>query len=69
MVALHVNILFTMQCTERYVIKFSSPYFSPTDIASGYVVWYTYPNKKQESVQVETLKVDELVVSESPSKV
>ena len=57
-----------MQCKERYIIRFSSPYFSPNDVASGYVVWYTYPNKKQESVQVELLKTDELIVSESPSK-
>ena len=57
-----------MQCKERYIIRFSSPYFSPKDIVSNYVVWYTFPNKKQESVQVEALTTDQLVVSESPSE-
>ena len=57
-----------MQCKERYIIKFSTPYFNPNDTASGYVVWYTYPNKKQESAPIEILKTDEIVVSESPSK-
>lgn len=57
-----------MQCKERYIIRFSSPYFSPKDVASNYVVWYTYPNKKQESVHVEMLTTDQVVISESPSK-
>jgi len=52
-------------CQEKYLIKFASPCL--TQPPKGYSVRYTYPNGKRESVGVESVKRDELIVSTSPS--
>jgi len=57
--------VFIFQCREKYLIKFGSPCL--TQPPKGYSVRYTYPNGKHESVGVESVKRDELIVSSSPS--
>ncbi|XP_065898785.1 uncharacterized protein [Dysidea avara] len=51
-------------CREKYLMKFGSPCL--TQPPKGYTVRYTYPNGKHESVGVEGVKRDELIVSSSP---